>query len=198
MIDSENAIENQTPIKTEKNEEIVMRKGEPVKLLRGGGGRFQKSPKTMPKTIDVTRLMRNLLNQPIANEDGKLTKGGISRFRKLFDNIYNIATMSPEQPVMDRLGNVLYVVGDDGNKHPLMVKDAKIAMASVQAFKELMLRAYGMPSKSDEEMEAMKTQGVKIVILQHPEMMDKTVVEDKPRPKLEPAFAEVLEITENK
>jgi hypothetical protein len=61
----------------------------------------------------------------------------------------------------------------------------------------MMLRAYGMPTKSDEEMEAMKTQGVKVVILQHPEMMDKKVYEEKPREALVPAFIEG-EFTENK
>jgi len=67
----------------------------------------------------------------------------------------------------------------------------------VQAFKELMLRAYGMPSKSDEEMDALKTQAVKVVILQHPDMMDKKVYEEKPRETLVPAFIEA-EIVENK
>jgi hypothetical protein len=171
---------------------IKMPSGELVTKNRGEGGKFVKKARTMPKSLDVTRLLRNLLNQPMAGEDGKMRKGDITRMRKMFDNIFTIASMSPEQPVFDKLGNLVYVDGK-----PLTVKDAKIAMASTQAFKELMLRAYGMPSKSDEEIDALKTQSVKIVLLQYPEMMDKTVVEDKPREALKPAFIEA-EIIENK
>jgi|SRR5665213_2090959 len=175
--------------------EMVRHKGNPdilTKRIRGEGGKFQKQAKTMPKSLDVTRLLRNLLAQPLAGPDGKMRKGDVSRMRAMFDNIFTIATLVPEQPVFDKFGNLVYVDGK-----PLTAKDAKIAMASVQAFKELMLRAYGMPSKSDEEIDALKTQGVKIVILQHPEMMDKNVIEDKPREALKPAFIDA-EIIENK
>lgn len=162
------------------------------KRIRGEGGKFVKQPKTMPKSLDVTRILRNLLNQPLTDADGKMVRGGATRLRKMFDNIFTIASMDPEQPVFDKFGNLVYVDGK-----PLTQKDAKIAMASVQAFKELMLRAYGMPSKSDEEMDALKTQAVKVVILQHPDMMDKKVYEEKPRETLVPAFIEA-EIVENK
>src|SRR5271157_1801652 len=62
-----------------------------TKRMRGEGGKFVKQPKTMPKSLDVTRLLRNLLNQPVADENGKMTKGGLTRLRKMFDNIYQIA-----------------------------------------------------------------------------------------------------------
>jgi|GEM_PF-5081682 len=162
------------------------------KRMRGENGKFVKQPKTLPKSLDVTRLLRNLLNQPLADADGKMVRGGATRLRKMFDNIFTIATLDPEQPVLDKFGNIVYVDGK-----PLTQKDAKIAMASVQAFKELMLRAYGMPSKSDEELESMKTQAVKVVILQHPDMMDKNIYEEKPRETLKPAFIDA-EIVENK
>ena len=135
-----------------------------------------------------------------------MTKGDRTRFRKMFDNIFSIASMSPESPVFDKLGNVVWstppVVDDEGKivKHgvPLTVKDAKLSMASTQAFKELMLRAYGMPSRSDEELDALKEQGVKIVIITPPEeMVNKEVVEEKPKEKLTPSFIEA-EIVENK
>lgn len=79
---------------------------------------------------------------------------------------------------------------------PLTVKDAKLAMASTQAFKELMLRAYGMPSKSDEEIDAMKKDGVKIVIIAPPEMVNKDIVVETTREKLVPSFIEG-EVVEN-
>ena len=176
------------------SEEIVKKTtGELVKINRGEGGKFVKQAKTMPKSADVTRLMRKMLAAPIANADGKISKGAETRFVQMFNNIYEIARTSPHQPILDKFGNA--ILDEDGKVVTAM--DAKCAMASVQAWKELNLRAYGMPTKSDEELDALKTQGVKIVILQHPEMMDKNVVEDAPRPKLEPAFAEVTEITTN-
>src|SRR5271157_5201151 len=164
-----------------------------TKRMRGEGGKFVKQPKTMPKSLDVTRLLRNLLNQPVADENGKMTKGGLTRLRKMFDNIYQIAIMPSEQPLLDKFGKPML----DAAGRVVTIKDAKIAMASVQAWKELMLRAHGMPSKSDEELESMKTQAVKVVILQHPDMMDKNIYEEKPRETLKPAFIDA-EIVENK
>jgi hypothetical protein len=112
----------------------------------------------------------------------------------MFDNIVLIASTSPHQPVLDKLGHPIRLA--DGSY--LTVMDAKCAMASVQAFKELSLRAYGAPSKSEEEIEAMQTQGVKIVVLTPPEfMINKQITEEKPREKLTPSFIEA-EIVDNK
>lgn len=188
MEDSEVKTEEQPVEKPAVSIEMVHHKGTEhlSKRMRGEGGKFVKQPKSLPKTLDVTRLLRNLLSQPLADENGKMIKGGATRLRKMFDNIFTIATLEPAQPLFDKFGNPF--VDEEGK--PILVKDAKIAMASVQAFKELMLRAYGMPTKSDEEMEAMKTQAVKVVILQHPELMDKTVYEEKTKEELKPNFIE--------
>jgi hypothetical protein len=197
MNDSETKIEEQagkTPAVSEATEEIIIKqRGELVKVVRGQGGKFIKQHKSMPKSADMTRLFRTLMSQPIADSNGKLTKGGVIRARKVFDNMFAIASADPFQPVLDKSGNAVL----DAKGVPITYFDAKSAMASTQAFKELFLRTYGMPSKSDEEIEAAKLQGVKIVILQHPELMDKNVVEDKPREALKPAFIEA-EIIENK
>jgi uncharacterized tellurite resistance protein B-like protein len=164
-----------------------------TKRVRGEGGKFKKQKTTMPKTLDVTRLLRNLLLQSVAGPDGKMRKGDKTRIRAMFDNIFEIASMSPEQPVFDKFGNPIV----DENGKAVTAKDAKIAMASVQAFKELMSRAYGMPSKSDEEMDALKTQGVKIVVIAPPNMMDKEVYEEKPKEKLVPAFIDAEIVTKS-
>jgi hypothetical protein len=111
----------------------------------------------------------------------------------MLDNAIKNASMNAERPVFDKLGNQVF--NEDGT--PLLVVDPKVMMASAQNLKEVMLRAYGAPSKSDEELNAMKLQTVKVVIMQHPEMMDKTVVEDKPHEKPVPAFIDA-EIIENK
>ena len=205
--------DNKAPEQPEKNmlpavsEEVIVHSqtGKTRIMLRGEGGKFQKKKKSMPKTEDITRYMRELLNKVEAGPDGRMTKRDKTRFRRMFDNIFNIASMSPEQPVFDKLGNIVWTrppVVDENEKIvmegiPMTVKDAKIAMASTQAFKELMLRAYGMPSKSDEEIDAMKKEGVKIVVIAPPEMVNKEIVEEKPRELMVPSFIDA-EFVENK
>ena len=173
----------------EIHEELILHpeSGEFVKANRKANGRFAKKSREMPSSLEVTRLMRTLLNQAETGPDGHIIKGTHSRFRKMFDKIFEIATCGFEQPVKDKHGDVIMLP----NGQPLTYKDAKMAMASVQAFKELMLRAHGEAPKNDAELEALQTQGVKIVIIQPPaEMMNRTVVEDKPRPALKPEFLE--------
>lgn len=208
MTDSENKKSEQpgqiTPAVTEQI--VKYETGRVSTVLRGEGGKFQKKKKSTPKSQEIVRYMRELLLKAEAGPDGRMTKGDRTRFRKMFDNIFSIASMSPESPVFDKFGNVVWstppVVDDEGKvvMHgvPLTVKDAKIAMASTQAFKELMLRAYGMPSRSDEELDALKEHGVKVVVITPPvEMVNKEIVEEKPRGKLTPSFIDA-EILENK
>jgi hypothetical protein len=54
--------------------------------------------------------------------------------------------------------------------------DQKFAMAAAKWYELLSTRAYGKPAPSDEEIEAMTTQGVKFVRLQQPELMHKEVI----------------------
>ena len=171
--------------------EMVRNNSKLSKRIRGEGGKFVKQPKTMPKSEDMTRYLRNVLNRAEANEDGTITKGSKSRISKMTNNIIKNAEMDAERPLIDKLGNLRL----DEEGKVIKVVDPKVMMASAQSYKEIMLRAYGAPGKSDEELNAMKTQTVKIVIMQHPEMMDKTVVEDKPHEKPVPAFidAEIIE-----
>lgn len=207
MTDSDNAKPEQPekPKAPVVSEELIVhpQTGDTRVVLRGESGKFQKKKKSMPKTEEVTRYMRELLNKAEAGPDGKMTRGDRTRFRRMFDNIFTIASMSPEQPVFDKLGNPVWlrppVVDEDGKivmeGTPLTVKDAKLAMASTQAFKELMLRAYGMPSKSDEELDALKKEGVKIVIIAPPEMVNRDIIPETTREKLVPSFidAEIVE-----
>jgi len=157
-----------------------------TKRIRGENGKFVKQPKTMPKSEDMTRYIRNVLNRAEANEDGVITRGSKSVIHKMVKNITKNAMMDAEQPVYDKFGNQVGTA-----------VDPKIMMASAQSFKEIMLRGYGAPSKSDEELNAMKTQSVKVIIIQHPELMDKNVYEDKPKEPPTPAFLDA-EIVENK
>ncbi len=173
-------------------EELVVLPDSKTRMVRRGeGGKFVKQKTSMPSTGDVTKLMRNFLNSAQAGLDGKLRKGDKIRMRRMLDNIFQIASMSSEAPLLDKLGRP--VLKADGS--PYLVVDAKLAMASVQAFKELMLRAYGKPSVSDEEIDALKTQGVKVVIVAPPELVNREVIEEKPQERLTPSFidAEIIE-----
>ena len=158
-----------------------------TKRIRGENGKFVRQPKTMPKSEDMTRYIRNVLNRAEANEDGKITRGSKSRINRMVSNIIRNAEMDAVQPIYDKMGNQVGTA-----------VDPKIMMASAQNFKEIMLRGYGAPSKSDEELNAMKMQKVSVVIITPPaEFMNKEVKEDKPREPLEPAFLDA-EIVENK
>ena len=187
-------------------EEIVMLPdGKARKVIRGDKGKFQKQKKTAPETKEIVRYMRELLNKAEAGPDGKIVKGSKTRFRRMFDNIFDIASMSPETLAFDKKGSIIWdtpPVEDENGKiiipgKPLLVRDAKLAMAATQAFKELMLRAHGMPSKSDEELDALKKEGVKIVVIAPPEMVNKEIVAETTREKLVPSFIDA-EIIENR
>lgn len=175
------------------SEEIVLhpKSGTPVKVNRSASGKFAKQKKTMPKTEDVTRLMRNLMIQSKAGLDGKMRKGDPARIRLLFDNLFTIAEHDSRAPVLDKFGNAVMYKNDAGELVPLLTFDAKSAMASAKAAEVLFTRIYGAPSKSEEEIDALKTQGVKIVVITPPEhMMNKQITEEKPKPTLKPSFIE--------
>ncbi len=158
-----------------------------TKRIRGENGKFVKQPKTMPKSEDMTRYIRNVLNRAEANDDGVMTKGSKSIINRMVKNITKNAMTDAEQPVYDKMGNQVGTA-----------VDPKIMMAAAQNFKEIMLRGYGAPSKSDEEINALKMQKVSVVVITPPaEFMNKEVKEDKPREPVEPAFIDA-EIVENK
>lgn len=72
----------------------------------------------------------------------------------------------------------------------------KTANASVKAFEAVKELAFGQAPKSDLDR-AETTQRVKVVIVVPPELMDKTVYEEKPRPALVPAFIDAEIVSTN-
>jgi hypothetical protein len=169
-------------VKPTVSEEIILRQGEPVKVIRGGGGKFQRQPKAMPSSREFTRVTRNYMLNMEVGKDGKMLKGSQTKYQMMVENLICIA----------RGVDTVLPNGDT------VARDSKADMAAAQAFKIVTERGLGQAPKSDEEMEAGKTQGVKMVIVLPPDtMMNKMVIEDAPRPSLKPAFIEG-EFTENK
>ena len=141
------------------------------KAYKGKDGRFVSGPKRKVTTSEITRMGRKLMNMPVPEKiDGKTA----NRFQKIFLTLYDIATNEEAK------------------------KDAKFAMAAVQAAKELMLRVAGKPSASDEEMDALKHSGIQIVMVPLPELMHPEPVEEKKsRPVLKPSFIDAEIVSTN-
>lgn len=141
--------------------------------LRGSGGKFVKKPRAMPSAQEVTRTFRNMANELTESTDQKT--GKISRksnAARAFDYMLRASR-----------GQV-----DD---------DPKKIMAAVSAFKEWTLRAYGKPSVSDEEKEALKYAGIKTVVINMPDLINPDVVTEVPAIPTRPSFIEA-EIVETK
>ncbi len=73
--------------------------------------------------------------------------------------------------------------------------DAKEMMASVKAFEVLRTSALGKPAPSEQEMEKLQTQAVKVIVVQAPSGI-KAMEERPPEPK-QPSFATVLGVKTN-
>jgi hypothetical protein len=153
--------------------ELVVRNADGVTFstrIKDEKGKFVKKPRPLPDAREVTRMMRTLLNQAegeLDKETGKIKviKGAKSRFRKMFDNMVRIASNDSDDP--------------------------KSMMAAVKAFEVVALRALGKPSVSDEEIEALKVGGVKIILIQPPQLMHNDFKEEHKEPQFLPA--EVIE-----
>jgi hypothetical protein len=154
--------------------------------LKDKSGKFVRKPKQVPETREVTDMMRRLLNSAEADSNGKLIKGAKTRFRKMFDNMVDIATNRATIKEFDKEGNL-----------ESESADAKAMMAAVKAFEVLMARAYGKVAPGDEEMDALKTAGVKIVVIPPPDLMHpETVAEDHKSPT-KPSFIDAEIIKQN-
>jgi hypothetical protein len=183
MEDSEQKIGVPQPSK-DKNpagtEEIVVMPYGPIRKLRGEGGKFVRKPKAMPSSREFTRVTRNYMLAMEADSNGKITKGSQSKYQMMVENMICIARGVP----------TILPNGDT------IERDAKEDMAAAQAFKVLTERGLGTPPKSDEEMEALKTAGVTVVVIPAPNLMHPEVIEEKPKEKLKPAFIDAEIVTD--
>lgn len=167
------AYEN-TPVKPEKSEEIIIRQGEPTKIIRGSGGKFQRQPKALPSSREFTRVTRNYMLNMEVGKDGKMLKGSQTKYQMMVENLICIA----------RGVDTVLPNGDT------VARDSKADMAAAQAFKIVTERGLGQPPKSEEELDLLKTQGVKIVVISPPALMNRLMVEEKPTKVLSPVFIE--------
>lgn len=150
-------------------------------------GKFVKKPKKAPKdTREVTQYMRDFLSTQVATGD-TLDRSARSRLLHILENMADIATFDSS--------NVCVGVDKDGNA--IYGPDAKMAMASVKAAELLMLRAYGKPAPSSEEMDALKRSGVRIVVVEQPQIIHPEVQEEKPRAEIKPVFIEAEVVSTN-
>jgi hypothetical protein len=69
---------------------------------------------------------------------------GKSPYEKAVDNVAKNAALDCEQPVFDKLGNVIMVDGK-----PLTAKDSKMAMASAKSL-DSVAKLMGLPHKTDK------------------------------------------------
>jgi hypothetical protein len=133
--------------------------------LKDSKGRFMKKDRPLPSGKELTRFGRDLLIRAEAGPDGKVIKGTKTRHRKIFDNLVRIATLETDDP--------------------------KSLMSIIKAAELLYLRFYGKPSASDEEIEALKTSGVKVILVQPPKLMHDDFKEDHKEPEF--LLAEILD-----
>ena len=75
--------------------------------------------------------------------------------------------------------------------------DPKSMMAAVKAFEVLRTSALGKPAPSEQEMDKLTTQPVKVVVIQAPQLMHPEIQEERPQETLRPSFAEVLDVRTN-
>ena len=136
---------------------------------RGAGGKFTKSgPKLIP-TIEITAQARKWLHTKYSST-GKITKESKTRFEEMQLCIFEIASGTSKL-------------------------DPKSQMAAVSAYEALMLRAHGKPAINDEEKDALKQAGIRVVVIEAPKGLP--VVEEKEREALKPAFIDAEIVSTN-
>lgn len=68
--------------------------------------------------------------------------------------------------------------------------DPKSMMAAVKAFEVLRTSALGKPASSEQDLDRITTQPVKVVVIQAPQLMHPDVIEEKPKEILTPTWVE--------
>jgi hypothetical protein len=136
-------------------------------VLKNAKGQFVKKPKPLIPTIEFTRRERKKLYSPSKDKG----KEGLTEHDVAFLNMLRIAQNEDSDP--------------------------KAMMAAVKAYEILMRRALGKEAPSEQELDKLTSQAVKVVVIQAPQLMHPEIIEEKPQEVLKPSFAEVLDVHTN-
>jgi hypothetical protein len=146
---------------------VKTKEGGVREMLRSDKGHFVKKPKPLIPTIEFTRRIRKILYSP-SKEKGK---EGLSEC--------DVATL-----------NMLRIAQNPDS-------DPKAMMAAAKAYEILMRRGLGKEDPSEQELDKLTHQAVKVVVIQAPQLMHPEIIEEKPKELLKPSFAEVLDVHTN-
>src|SRR5271165_6054350 len=153
MSDSEQKPEEPVEEKSLVPQEITVRNPDgslSTRLKDPSSGKFVKKDKAMPSSKAMTKLGRKILTGRI-----KLDEGGA------YTSVFEAMTRYMTQIAMGKAEG-----------------DPKGHMAAVQAYKVVLERLVGKVPPSEEELEALSFSGVKVVIIQPPQLQNKEVLKE--------------------
>lgn len=156
-------------VRNQPNKEGVVTTRE---MLKDSKGKFVKKVKPLLPTIEFVRARRKRLAQ--INEDG----------------------ISEDLAIIEELISIIHAPIETDAKSGL--PDAKMAMAKIKAIEVLWLFSNGKPAPSEQELDKLTTQPVRVIMVNAPQLMHPDVQEEKQQEsKTKPAFAEAEVIAQN-
>ncbi len=141
-------------------------------MLKDSKGKFVKKIKPLLPTIEFVRARRKRLAQ--VNKDG----------------------ITEDMAIINELIDIIHAPICVDAKSGL--PDAKMAMAKIKAVEVLWLFTNGKPAPSEQELDKLQTQPVRVIMVNAPQLMHPDIQEEKQQEtKTKPAFAEAEVITQN-
>jgi len=145
-------------------------------VLKDKDGKFIKKARPPIPVIDFVRAGRKRLAQ-------------IRKDQKTFNDV------TEDMSIVEELLAIIHTPIEYDQKTGL--PDSKFAGVKVQAADTLWLHFKGKPSTSEQDLEALKHDGIKVVIVQPPDLMHSEITEEKKEEKKVPSFANVLDVKTN-
>lgn len=141
-------------------------------MLKDTKGRFVKKPKPLLPTVEFVRARRKRLAQ--VNADG----------------------ISEDMAIIEELISIIHAPIETDSKSGL--PDAKMALAKIKAIEVLWLYTNGKPAPSEQELDKLTTQPVRVIMVNAPQLMHPDVQEEKkPEQKTKPSFVDAEVISQN-
>jgi len=176
----------ETPEKRKEPTAIVVRNGSTFTTrLKDEHGRFISRKKNkFTDAKELKKAMHKVFTSAEADVHGNLIKGGKAKWQKVLEALIDTASYVGDEVALE-----------DGTTK--VVKDPKLAMAQVQAAKLLIQQFIGKEPVAPEEIDAMKTAGIKVVVVQAPELMNKESQPERKEHPTVPSFLEAEVIQQN-